>query len=69
MLIAVAFVPDGNATVAEFESASRNNAGAFWMWAVSTAIVWVGASLLWRSFRQPFWGMQGCMDFMQTARS
>jgi hypothetical protein len=47
MLIAVAFVPDSNASLAEFERAARGNAGAFWMWVISAALVAWGASLWW----------------------
>jgi hypothetical protein len=45
MMMAVGFVPNSGATAAEFESAARNNAGAFWMWTVSTGIVCLGAPL------------------------
>jgi hypothetical protein len=47
MLIAVAFVPPRDATVAEFETAARSSAGAFWMWSASTGLVWWGSSLWW----------------------
>lgn len=48
MLIAVAFVPERNtASAGEFENAARNNASAFWMWAISAGLVWWGASLWW----------------------
>ena len=47
MLMALGFVPNSSATAAEFERAIHDNASAFWIWAISAGLVWLGAPLWW----------------------
>jgi hypothetical protein len=48
MLMALGFVPDmDGATAAEFDRAANENVFAFWWWAGSAGVVWLGASPWW----------------------